>query len=446
MSQREKLHDNITAIRVALNYRDGVPVSPEDVEYLKAYNGWGSHHGLLQGIEKTEEEWVAQGVSKTVIALWADYHILYTLLEERCTGRTERQQFIDSMKNSALTSFYTPAVVPETFYEVLNDVGVPVDKVYDPSSGNGIFVTTLPVELGVKEVRVCEKDLVTGLILKAMMSCMVVPVVCQLMPFEETPTEEDGQYNLVVTNPPYGDIRIDDSNYPRELTSRIHNYFFVKGLDKLTNGGLLAYLVTDAFLNTPGNREAREYLFNRADFISLTVMPDNLMKESAGTEAPSHFLVVQKREGKQKLSAEEEDLIYSGPVEDEFSLSPYNLNYFIQEYDRHRIIGTTSVGTNQYGKPALEVTWKGPIEGIKEQFYNILREDFGKRYRRVRSKQIPEVTEAEYEQEVYEESIAQLEDPLVQYGELSPREKEVMQSYIKVRDSYNLLQELEQQS
>jgi len=49
------------------------------------------------------------------------------------------------------------------------------------------------------------------------------------------------------------------------------------------------------FLNNPSNKTAREYLFNQADFISLTVMPDNLMKDTGNTEAPSHLLIVQKK-------------------------------------------------------------------------------------------------------------------------------------------------------
>ncbi|MFY0104320.1 N-6 DNA methylase, partial [Acinetobacter baumannii] len=83
-----------------------------------------------------------------------------------------------------------------------------------------------------------------------------------------------------------------------------HNYFFAKGTDKLKEGGLLAFITTDAFLNTPSNKEAREYLFNRADFVSVTVMPDNLMKDTGNTEAPSHLLIVQKNTNKTKLSVD----------------------------------------------------------------------------------------------------------------------------------------------
>ncbi len=95
----------------------------------------------------------------------------------------------------------------------------------------------------------------------------------------------------------------------KHFRGKLHNYFFAKGLDKLAEGGLMAYITTDAFLNSPSNKTAREHLFDHADFISLAVMPDNLMKDAGNTEAPSHLIVVQKNTLKQKLSVEEETLV-----------------------------------------------------------------------------------------------------------------------------------------
>src|SRR6185312_7538687 len=101
------------------------------------------------------------------------------------------------------------------------------------------------------------------------------------------------------------------------LSGKIHNYFFAKGLDKIADGGLLAYITTDAFLNSPSNQTAREYLFDKSDFISLTVMPDNLMKDTGNTEAPNHLLIVQKNQNKQALKIEEKYLIETIKQENE---------------------------------------------------------------------------------------------------------------------------------
>ncbi|MCH5688776.1 hypothetical protein LWM68_33685 [Niabella sp. W65] len=84
----------------------------------------------------------------------------------------------------------------------------------------------------------------------------------------------------------------------------------------------MAFITTDAFLNSPSNHTAREYLFQRADFVGLAVMPDNLMKDTGNTEAPNHLLIVQKNTGKEKISWEEDWLNEVRERENEFGRFP----------------------------------------------------------------------------------------------------------------------------
>ena len=84
-----------------------------------------------------------------------------------------------------------------------------------------------------------------------------------------------------------GSFRVfDDTINHESLTGKIHNYLFAKGLDKTKEGGSLAFIIIDAFLNSPSNKVAREYVFKHADFTSLNVLPDNLIKDTGNTEAP----------------------------------------------------------------------------------------------------------------------------------------------------------------
>jgi len=131
---------------------------------------------------------------------------------------------------------------------------------------------------------------------------------------------------VIVSNIPFGNFPVFDEAYANEaLTGKIHNYFFAKGPDKIKDGGLLAYITTDGFLNGPSNQKAREYLFTHANFISLNVLPDNLMKETGNTEAPSHLLIAQKNINKQTLSADEELLLNTIEQENEFG--KYSINH-----------------------------------------------------------------------------------------------------------------------
>ena len=77
---------------------------------------------------------------------------------------------------------------------------------------------------------------------------MPVPVNVHVIGFEEAPVNDNGKYDLIVSNIPFGNFSVYDEKFPdKELSGKIHNYFFVKGLDKIANGGLLAYITTDAF-------------------------------------------------------------------------------------------------------------------------------------------------------------------------------------------------------
>ena len=210
---------------------------------------------------------------------------------------------VDALNHSILTAFYTPEFVPAALFTALDETGVGPQRLYEPSAGAGVFITeAIKAFPALQKVNAVEKDILTGKVLSAFCKTLPVSTEVQVKGFEETPAEENGRFDLIVSNIPFGNFSVFDPAYQGSgITAKIHNYFFAKGLDKLGDGGLLAYLVTDAFLNTASNGLARKHVFTAADFISLSVLPDNLMKENANTEAPSHLLIVQKNDHKQNF-------------------------------------------------------------------------------------------------------------------------------------------------
>src|SRR5699024_1666676 len=145
--------------------------------------------------------------------------------------------------------------------------GIKPKSLYEPSAGAGIFIQeAVEAFPGLQKITSVEKDKLTGLVLKAVNSQSEIPTDTYIQPFEETPTEDNGSYDLIVSNIPFGNFPVFDSTIQNSsITGKIHNYFFAKGLDKIADGGLMAYLTTDAFLNNPSNQGAREYLFKRSD-------------------------------------------------------------------------------------------------------------------------------------------------------------------------------------
>ncbi len=149
-------------------------------------------------------------------------------------------------------------------------------------------------------------------------------------------------------------------------------------MDKIKEGGLLAYITTDAFLNSPSNKAARLHVFGQADFISLSVMPDNLMKETGNTEAPNHLLILQKNSTKKDLSAEENLLISTIAQENEFG--SYHINQYIHQHPEVITGDEIKAGKNQYGN-AYQTVWpNGNIDAISEKLKANLSEGFSSRF------------------------------------------------------------------
>lgn len=371
-----KLIDNIAAIRIALE--DKVP-SANELSTLQRYSGFGGIKPILYP-PGSKEEWIKQGATKEDLRLYESVQELHQLLKDKFSD-AEYKTVVASLKNSVLTAFYTPAVVPQALYKVLQQQNIPVHNLYEPSAGAGIFISEAISSLkDLKSVTAVEKDILTGKILQSLCSAMPVPSKVQITGFEDTPAAENGKHDLVISNIPFGNFPVHDPDFPDPaISGKIHNYFFAKGLDKLRDGGLLAYVTTDAFLNTPSNREAREYLFSKSDFVSLVVMPDNLMKDTGGTEAPNHLLIVQKNDAKEKISWEEDWLNEVRERENEFGRFPYN--YFISTHDHDIVMGNArKAGTNQYGR-ATEVIWQdGDIAQIAEALQASLTRQFEVRF------------------------------------------------------------------
>ena len=114
----------------------------------------------------------------------------------------------------------------------------------------GAFAEIFAQQAGV--VDAMEKDLLTARISQALHPYGESNIIVQNQPFEAIgEVEEANQYDLVTSNIPFGDFMVYDRSFTKgkdvlksESTRAIHNYFFVKGLDTLKEGGLLAFITS----------------------------------------------------------------------------------------------------------------------------------------------------------------------------------------------------------
>jgi N12 class adenine-specific DNA methylase len=376
-----QLKQNIRAIGIALDWKEGQSLSDEELDVLRTYSGFGGIKAILYP-PTTKDEWEANNASREDLKLFDDVIHLHQLINEKAPE--DYDAIINSLKNSVLTAFYTPAVVPKTIYQTLKEKGIALRSIYEPGAGAGIFITeAINAFDSIKQITAVEKDVLTGTILKALSSSFNVKTDVQIKGLEETTKDEDGNYDLVISNIPFGNFRVNDEEIKDpSLTNKIHNFFFAKAIQKIGDGGLLAFITTDAFLNSPSNEYARAYLFAQADFVALSVMPDNLMKDTGNTEAPNHLLIVQKNKNKEGWSEEEKLLAQTVELENEFG--KYSVNAYINAHEEIIVADTIKAGTNQYGK-AHQVIWQnGDINGIRDKLSAVLSYGFNERFSKLR--------------------------------------------------------------
>lgn len=373
-----KLQGNITAIRIALNHQQGAVLSPEERTVMSDYSGFGGIKAILYP-EGSKEEWAQLGATEADLRLYPSMMELHQLLHDHFTD-VEYKKVITSLKESVLSAFYTPDIIPQTLYRTLLEHQLEPSRLYETSAGAGAFLASAIHRFSeLQQVTAVEKDLLTGKVLQALTDNNSVPVKVHISGLEDTPDKENGRFNLVVSNIPFGNFSVYDPAYrDKAISGRIHNYFFAKGLDKLGDGGILAYITTQAFLNSPANKEARAHLFGRSDFVSLTVMPDNLMSDTGGTEAPSHLLIVQKNSSKEGLSSEEKQLLETTSLSNEYG--EYHQNAYLCDHPE-LFCGTITEGTNQYGK-AHQVVMVDKVADVLPTLESSLNEGWQQRINR----------------------------------------------------------------
>lgn len=371
-SKRFHLQQNIDALRIVFKLeKEKRQATVGERLLMMRYSGFG---GLKFVLNPIESEIDINHWRKTEQDLFPLTQELHQLLKENSQDDKQYRRYVDSMKSSVLTAFYTPPKVIDAISSALHDNGLHIDKFLEPSAGIGSFIQSFS-ENQKANVTAYEKDLLTGKILKQLYP---ESNIC-INGFEEIPEREQKSYDVIASNIPFGDTSVFDLSYSRsrdnvkiQAARSIHNYFFLKGTDVLREGGLLAYITSQGILNSPKNEPIRKALMQDNNLVSVVRLPNNLFTEYAGTEIGSDLIILQKNTAKQNLT-DREDLFCQS------RLSEYNTPGNALFQDGTRIIHTDQkLDTDPYGQPALIYTHKGGVEGIAKDLKQVLSEDFGK--------------------------------------------------------------------
>ena len=367
------MRDNIEAIRLALNLgvAGRTAQTPEEREVLRKYAGFGGLKCILNDANELSD---AAKWSKSDIELFMPTVELRRLIHDYTKDDKEFAQYIDSLKTSVLTAFYTPLPVVDALSDALKYSGVEVKSFLEPSAGQGAFIDSFlrNDRYPGTEVLAYEKDLLTGKILSALHPS----ILTRIEGFEKIERDFNGYFDVAASNIPFGDFAVADPAYAvskeiayRQATKTIHNYFFLKALDQVREGGLVAFIASQGVMNA-ASPFVRMELVKRADLVSALRLPNNTFSDNAGTDAGSDLIILQKHTGKKALSADEEFFIQS--VVDRGTKVPGNK--FFQAFPQNVICTDAKVGTDQYGKPAIVYTHTGGVDGIAEDLRKALDE------------------------------------------------------------------------
>ena len=182
---------------------------------------------------------------------------------------------------------------------------------------------------------------------------------------------------MVSSNIPFGNTRVYDRDFDRSedavrkySLAAVHNYFFLKGMDTLREGGILAYITTSGVMDSPQNRPVREWLVNYANLVSTIRLPDNLFTD-AGTEVGSDLIVLQKNTRKSELTEKERNFIETRIIS-----GGIHINNSYAGLD-HIVHTSVSMGKNMYGQPTMNFIHEGGIGAISEHLRQLLAQDVG---------------------------------------------------------------------
>ena len=397
----QRLKNNIEAINVlkALE-KENRSARKDEQEILAKYIGWG---GLSDVFDEEKE------------GQWLDAR---NFLKENLTGEEYNRA-----RESTLTAFYTPKVVIDSIYESLSNLGFEKGNILEPSAGTGRFIGNLPEEMKESNFYGVELDSISGQIAKELYPNANI----QIKGFEET-NFSNNLFDVAIGNIPFGEFKVADREYERN-NFLIHDYFFAKTLDKVRDGGIIAFITSSGTMDKK-SEDVRRYISERAEFLGAIRLPNRTFKGVAGTEVTSDIIFLKKRdrllkidEDWVKLDENEKGLIYN--------------KYFVD--NPQMVIGTMEEIPSRFGTSLACIENKDISleEGLKKAIKNIqgryeeaqINDDLGE-------ETIPADDRVKnYSFALVDDEIYFRENSIMQKISLNEKDKDKVKEYLRLNES-----------
>lgn len=278
---RTRFEYNLEAINLMhrLNNEQVEVPTPEQMEVLKRFSGWGGLSCFFTG-----SNWYEQ-----------------RRLNDTLTDKEMREA-----KLALNSSYFTPASIIDSLWEIAEKVGFKGGKILEGSAGVGKILGAMPESIKTKsDIQAVEIDETSGKILKLLYPDAKVDV----QGFEKTKIENKS-VDLAITNVPFvTDLRVFDP-LDRDLSKKfvtIQDFCIAKNVRKLKEGGIGIFIAPSTTLDK--SKELFSWLDRDGETDVIGAFRLN-NKTFAGTNATSDIIVVRKRVNGQK-SAQAIDVSHS---------------------------------------------------------------------------------------------------------------------------------------
>lgn len=303
----EKFDRNIAAIRLLNQLEtENRPATAEEQQVLSRYVGWGGMANAFSPDNRRYEE------LKTLLT--ADEY--------------------KAARASVLNAHYTSPTIIRAIYDAAAQFGFENGKILEPSMGVGNFFGMLPERMKDSQLTGVELDSISGRIARKLYPNADIKITG----YENTKFA-DNSFDFAVGNVPFGDYSLHDKRYDKEHLL-IHDYFFVKSLDKVRPGGVVAFVTSKGTLDK-ANPAARRLMAANADLLGAIRLPNTAFKANAGASVTTDILFFQKRDTPPEQMP---SWVETGKNADGLELN----RYFVEHPEM--ILGTMQEVTTQYGK------------------------------------------------------------------------------------------------
>ncbi len=330
---KTKFKNNISAIetlKALENEKRSATIEEKNV--LAQYVGWG---GIPQAFDKNNSSWEKE----------------YTQLKDLLT-----ESEYSSARASVLDAFFTSPTIVDGIYEALANFGFEGGNVLEPAMGIGNFFGRMPEEMRTdSKLYGMEIDSISGRIAKQLYPDADIAI----KGFEHN-NFQDGSFDVAIGNVPFGELSFKDNKHN---TTKLHDYFFAETLDKVKDGGIVAF-VTSAGTLDKRDESTRKALAEKADFIGAIRLPggkDGAFKENAGTEVTTDIIFLQKKGAETPEKENELNWISIGETEEGLPIN----SYFAENPDM--VLGKVVEGNKLYGSGTMVIAEEGA--DLKEQIH-----------------------------------------------------------------------------